>query len=78
MKKKAAPNHLDAVAAAAAREAKDSSTDDIMRRHAVLACEANVIEQEVIALEAQLTDARARAARVEATLRGLARVVGRR
>ena len=55
-----------------------ASTADVQRRHIVLSCEANVLDQEIVSLRARIAGARAQRANVEAQLVGLAMVVGKR
>jgi hypothetical protein len=81
MKKKHAerkPSPLDVLTTTVAQDYAHRSTDEITRRRTVLACEASVIEAEIVALNAQMADAKARRARNDATQRGLMLVVEKR
>lgn len=69
---------LDLLTENVAQRYSQDSTEDIQRRHIVLACEENVVNDEITTLQFDIADARKRRARIEAELRGLALVVGKR
>ena len=78
MSKKKRPSKLDQLTMATIQDYAHASTADIMRIRIVLGCEATVVEDEVVALTARITEARQRRARVEAKLLGLGAVIERR
>lgn len=76
--KKQRPSRWDRLTAAVMQTHAHESTADIARRRDVLSFELIAIDEEIVALSARTADAKARRARVEATLLGLGIVVGRR
>jgi len=72
------PSKLDQLTLSVAQDYAHEASDDITRRRVVLACEANTVDHEVFTLVSRLADARDRRAKIEATLKGLAVVVGKR
>ena len=78
MKRVKRPSKLDRITEAVAQDYAHASTDDITRLRTVLACELNTVENELVSLQARAASARAHRAGVEARLRGLADVVGKR
>ena len=76
--RKVRPSKLDRVTENTAHVYSQASTDDIQRMHIVLACKANVVNDKNASLRFEVAAARARRADIEAQLRGLAVVVGKR
>lgn len=72
------PSKLDTLATSTMQDYAHISTDDIVRRRIVLACEANATDHEITGLSAKLVDARERRAKIGAVLTGLASVVEKR
>lgn len=76
--RKVRPSKFDRVTENTMHVYLQASTDDIQRMHIVLACEANVVNDKIASLQFEVAAARARRADIEAQLRGLALVVGKR
>jgi chromosome segregation ATPase len=78
MKKQKKQTRTEAIAASTAHDYAHQHTTTINSRRRVLEFEGGEVERAIVALTAALADNRRRLAHIDAELRGLATVVGKR
>lgn len=78
MKKTKRPSKIEALTDTVEQFRAHDDTQTLRRRHSVLAFERDTIDAELFDLGARAAAMRDRRAKVEATMRGLARVVNKR